>query len=302
MNYTIKKLSRASGVNTNTIRSWERRYGILNPQRSPNGYRAYSEHDMDRLCLIARLVENGHAISRLAGLTGAELEAIAGQWAPPREDAGVASELRTALETCIGRGDLENFRMQVDRALVNLAPEAVLEEVVAPTLRKIGDMWADGRIDVGLEHALSSIVRQHLLAFVSMLRTSARGPAIVFTTLSGERHEIGALMAMYLAASNGFSCTYLGPDTPPADIVRSAHRFDAAAVAISSISTADTPQVVAQLDEVAATLNPDVALWFGYGPYSDIDISRLPERVETFPDFAMMQKCLDGLRARTGSI
>ena len=295
MNYTIKTLARASGVNTNTIRSWERRYGVLCPERSANGYRAYSEQDMDRLCLIASLVENGHAISRLAGLTGAELEALAGQWSPPREDTGISSELRSVLKTCIERGDVENFRTQVDRGLVNLAPEIVLEDVLAPTLRTIGEMWADGRIDIGLEHALSGIIRHHLMAFVSMLRSSGTGAAIVFTTLSGERHEIGALMAMYLAAASGFSCTYLGPDTPPADIVRSAHRFGAEAVAISSISTEDTASVVRQLEEIAAGLNPGIALWFGYGPYSDLDPSRLPERVEAVQDFASMQKCLDSL-------
>ena len=47
--YRIHVAAEMSGVNEGLIRAWERRYGVLNPQRTPSGYRAYTDDDIELL-------------------------------------------------------------------------------------------------------------------------------------------------------------------------------------------------------------------------------------------------------------
>ena len=71
--YRIGTVSRMTGISPDTLRIWERRYDVVTPQRSAGGGRLYSSEDIARLKLIGRLVDEGDAISVVAGLTHEEL-------------------------------------------------------------------------------------------------------------------------------------------------------------------------------------------------------------------------------------
>lgn len=72
--YRIGAVARLTGVSVETLRVWERRYRVVTPQRSEGGSRLYGEADVEKLVLIKRLVDAGHAIGTVAGLTLGQLE------------------------------------------------------------------------------------------------------------------------------------------------------------------------------------------------------------------------------------
>ncbi|MBP82997.1 MAG: hypothetical protein CMO61_04015 [Verrucomicrobiales bacterium] len=67
--YEISAVARMSGLSPHVLRVWERRYSVVEPRRSDNQRRQYSQTDVDRLVLLKRLVDNGHAIGSVANLT-----------------------------------------------------------------------------------------------------------------------------------------------------------------------------------------------------------------------------------------
>lgn len=72
--YRIGAVSRLTGIPADTLRVWERRYGVVEPLRSPKGSRLYTRSDISRLALIKRLVDAGHAIGSVAALSLEQLE------------------------------------------------------------------------------------------------------------------------------------------------------------------------------------------------------------------------------------
>ncbi|OEE77325.1 helix-turn-helix-type transcriptional regulator [Enterovibrio norvegicus FF-162] len=66
----IGEVSERTGVNTVTLRAWQRRYGLLKPQRTPKGHRLYSEHDVERIKEILSWLHKGVAVSQVKQLLG----------------------------------------------------------------------------------------------------------------------------------------------------------------------------------------------------------------------------------------
>lgn len=87
--YKIGAVSKITGIGTETLRAWERRYEAVVPGRSSSGGRLYSRDDVAKLLLLKSLVNNGHAISSVAGLTIEELKA---RWSTVTGDLGQLSE------------------------------------------------------------------------------------------------------------------------------------------------------------------------------------------------------------------
>ena len=73
LNYRIGAVSRLTGVPTDTLRAWERRYNLVTPLRSEGGDRLYTQEDVSRLSLIKQLVDNGYAIGTLTELSAEQL-------------------------------------------------------------------------------------------------------------------------------------------------------------------------------------------------------------------------------------
>src|SRR5689334_6298510 len=57
--YTVKHVARMTGISADTVRMWERRYGVVTPTRSEGGYRMYDEASVRRLAAMHALVTAG---------------------------------------------------------------------------------------------------------------------------------------------------------------------------------------------------------------------------------------------------
>src|SRR5512138_1466617 len=75
LRYPIRAVSKLTGISVDTLRAWERRYRVVEPERDERG-RMYSEQDVERLRLLRAAIERGHAIGRVAVLATDDLRAL----------------------------------------------------------------------------------------------------------------------------------------------------------------------------------------------------------------------------------
>ncbi|ETX10657.1 MerR family transcriptional regulator [Marinomonas ushuaiensis DSM 15871] len=66
--FPIRELSLKTGVNSVTLRAWERRYGLLKPKRTNKGHRLYDQGDVQRVEGILRWIQQGVAVSKVRAL------------------------------------------------------------------------------------------------------------------------------------------------------------------------------------------------------------------------------------------
>lgn len=91
-------VARMLGMPVATLRVWERRYALTQPELSPSGQRLYSAHDVRRLALLKQLTDLGHAIGSLAGLDMPQLQGVASTHAHARGTAQTDAHLPAPIE------------------------------------------------------------------------------------------------------------------------------------------------------------------------------------------------------------
>ena len=143
-------------------------------------------------------------------------------------------DLGTGLLEALLRGDLAGAEALFRRGLRFWGPEGVLEHLLLPVLREVGEAWHRGEIGVAEEHLASTFLRARLQELLD-LAGFPPGPPVLVTTPPGERHEIGAMLAAYHLRRKGVPALYLGPDTPLPDLRALARRLGAGAVVLSAV-------------------------------------------------------------------
>lgn len=239
--HPIGVVSRRTGLGQDVIRAWERRYGAVAPERLADGSRRlYSAEQIERLSLLKRCVDSGWRISDVATRGREELLELVGTMAagssptrreqPPREIEAMRSEAIDAVLSL----DRDRLQRLLGDAAVQLSAPALRNQLILPTLERIGDLWREGLLRPAHEHLATAIVR----SFLGSLRSSATdpdAPRLLVTTPSGQRHELGALMVAAAADELGWRVFYLGPDLPAEEIAASALQLDVRAVALSVV-------------------------------------------------------------------
>ena len=217
----IGDLARRVGVRVDTLRAWERRYGLLHPSRSAGGFRLYSSNDETIVRSMLADIERGYPPSQAAKLALARSrthENRPGTEQPEDVAAGTADPgrldlLRTQLNEALRRYDGTRAQDLFDALLAEFTLNAVLRDVVLPCLSSIGDAWARGDMTVAEEHFASQLIRERLLALTRDW-DRGRGPRAILACPSGERHDIGLICFGIVLSRNGWRVTFLGPDTP----------------------------------------------------------------------------------------
>lgn len=183
-------------------------------------------------------------------------------------------------------------------ARARLATAVLIRDVFSPVLREAGDRWEKGLFSVVQEHMLTSAVRRQLTYALDLHNQSATGHRLAFTTLSGERHELGSLMLAVLAASRGVRSIYLGPDLPVAEVGRFCGRVRVDAVAISLVTSPEVIDAPGQLRELRSVLPAAIPLWLGGQAAAQIPPERLPGNCALVTDLAEFERRLAGLPAQ----
>ncbi len=236
--YRIGAVSKLTGLSSHTIRVWERRYKAVVPTRTPGGTREYSAADLEKLTMLRTLSEAGHSIGGIAALDMDTLRGLLGD-AAGRDSSSSIREHVPAVEAVLGH-ILELDLAAAERELLNasavIGPLTMIFDVIAPLVEEVGRRWETGEFRVVHEHAATAALRTLLGHFLSSHAGRPKQALAVTATVSGERHELGALMASFIAVTRGYSVLYMGPDLPVADICHVAKKKDADLVLISVVN------------------------------------------------------------------
>lgn len=257
--YTIKQAAARTGLNVPTIRAWERRYGVVHPNRTPAGYRLYDDTAIARLLAMRRLIEGdgwrpSQAAERVVavGDDAAELAVLgrppdarsegATNGAVGAAEAGGTGTAGAAIEAFLAATrdlDVDSMERVLDSAFATQRFEGAMRDVVFPALRAVGDRWATGEIDVAAEHAASETVRRRLSQLYEAAGRSVWGPAVLVGMPPGSRHEIGAFAFAVAARRAGLGVLYLGADVPLESWLRTARETGAPLVVLGVVTAAD---------------------------------------------------------------
>ena len=155
------------------------------------------------------------------------------------------------------------MELELDRASVVFSRTHLIERLLVPLMRRIGDLWHQGTLRPIHEHMASSVVRSFLGGMQGACHPEISAPHVVVTTPARQRHELGALLAAATAAGEGWQVTYLGPDLPPEEIAAAALQKGARAVALSITYPPDDPMLIDDLRRLRRLLGSRTALLVG---------------------------------------
>ena len=223
----IGEFARRVGVSPELLRAWESRYGLMQPVRSPGGFRLYSASDLARVERMQRGLEDGLSAAEAAR---AALE-------DERPSDGLLDDLCTRLLAAIAGYDEAAAHAVLDESLAAFGLEETLRQVVLPTLEEVGDRWQRGELEIAEEHFASNLIRGRLLG-LARFWSRGSGPLAVLACAPGEQHDITLLAFALVLRSHSWRILFLGADTPVETLTRTIETTGAALAVVSSFDAA----------------------------------------------------------------
>lgn len=213
--YSIKDLEYLSGIKAHTIRIWEKRFNLLNPDRSDTNIRYYSDDDVRKILNVTMLVKNGYKISYIATFDDARL-----QHEVLRQKKGLPDLNRNIDRLLIHTINLDTFGFEqtLNEIISENGFSKTIQTIVFPFFERIGILWQVGSIFIAHEHFVSNLIRNWLIIEAAKFNNQDSQKKILFFLPEAEMHELGLLYFNYLASENGFRCIYLGQNLPFTDL------------------------------------------------------------------------------------
>jgi MerR family transcriptional regulator, light-induced transcriptional regulator len=309
MQYPVKLVARRTGLTPHVLRAWEKRYAAVRPTRSASGQRVYSDEDVRRLKLLSQVTKQGHSIGSVATLNDEALETLArqatvtAQAERPRAGKGTDRERTAIVRDCVAAiqsFDADALNKILKRTVLKSGYTAMVRQVVAPFAQRLGELWADGTIQTSHEHFASGLIRAFLLDPARQYSGTAPTSALVVSTLQGQLHELGAIMAAALAAERGWRVIYLGPSLPALEIASVAIKNEARVVALSIVYPEPPSLIEKELRELRENLPTKTAIFVGGSGAETYRSAIEAADAELVEDFGTFQLALAKIRATRG--
>lgn len=237
--YSIKELEKLSGIKAHTIRIWEKRHNIIEPQRTSTNIRFYTDVDLKRIINVSLLNSHGYKISKIADMTAEDVNRKVQEISEQKNDALIPID-----QLLIAMVDLneEQFERIVTKYTEKFGLDRAITEVVYPFLDKIGVLWQTGEITPAHEHFISNLIRQRLIVSIAALAipTNSAKRALLFLP-EGELHELGLLFLHYIVRKNGYKTYYLGQSVPYDDL-KKVYEVHKPHLLISSFTSVPSPK------------------------------------------------------------
>jgi DNA-binding transcriptional MerR regulator len=211
--YSIKDLEKLSGIKAHTLRIWEKRYGILVPERTITNIRYYTDADLRKILNIALLNRQGYKISILSHFTD---EALNEKVLSLSQNESFTDLQTETLLSAMIELDENKFEKIINKAIINYGFEETLGRVIFPLFEKIGILWQTHSINPAQEHFISNLIRQKILVAIDGLYVTSNPNSKTFFLFlrDGEWHELGLLIYHYFIRKAGHKVFYFGQSLP----------------------------------------------------------------------------------------
>ena len=234
--YTIKRVSEMVGVPVATLRAWQRRYRVVNPERSDSGYRLYGPNDIAVLQRMQALVASGWSPKEAAAAAASKESDLERE--PAYRQGGQQLRSRSARRAGTEPVDLVAAAAALDPAAVTRLLD---EHFAMGSFEQVVDGWlmpelAAGELTVAGEHLAAAAIQRRLSAAfdAAAVLDSGRSPLVLSGLPAGSRHELGILAFAAAARRQGLAVVHLGPDLPLQDWLIAAERHQPDAVVIAA--------------------------------------------------------------------
>ena len=211
--YSIKDLEQLSGIKAHTIRIWEKRYALIQPNRTDTNIRYYTDEDLRFLLNVGLLNRNGLKISKIAKMSEHEIaEKVA---ALSEVNSEYATQL-DALTISMIEMDEYKFNRIVSTNIKQIGLEKTMLEVINPFLSKLTILWMTGSINPAQVHFITCLIRQKIIVAIDQLplkKNDGKSTYLLYLP-EGEIQELILLFVHYLLKFRGNKVIYLGQNIP----------------------------------------------------------------------------------------
>lgn len=204
--YSISDLAELTGVKTHTLRVWEKRYGLLKPQRTDTNIRYYLDSDLKVLMLVINLYRHGVKISRIAEMTSENMEAESKRLNTSQDDQ------QSRLLQGIIDMDVTSMNTQLDEAIRKHGFEDSLLHLILPLLEKMEILWISGTVEEAHETCFRELIKRKTIREIDALPHACSGPKVMMFLPQGNQQELSHLFMHYFLRKHGLCVTDLGPD------------------------------------------------------------------------------------------
>lgn len=252
-NYSIKDLERLSGIKAHTIRIWEKRYGLIDPERSDTNIRHYCDSDLKKLLNISVLNRNGLKISKIAQLSNSEITGLVNKLSENPNDTN--SQFESLYLSMIDL-DEELFEKILSRAIIQMGFEKMYIQLMYPFFMRMGIMWQTGTISPAQEHFISNLIRQKCLVAIDSIAPPelTNSKSFILYLPEKELHELGLLFMHYILKKRGHKVIYLGAMMPMESLIAIEKLHPSDYIVTSIVASMDSPEIDEYIENLANAL------------------------------------------------
>ena len=271
--YRIKTVASMTGLSTHLIRKWEERYHLVHPQRGPNGYRTFTEDDIQFLLYLKSQLTHGETIGQLAqsGVTQLRQAMRNISLGCPNIPNQFEPECRKLIQSAQNQ-DHDAIQRTIASWMLQLGVEETMEVILFPLLRHIGELWHQGKISISAENSVSRIIRLQLINALGKDSSRDKQQALI-ACMPGDNHEIAPLTVALLLQKRGWQATYLGPNVSFEILQMALRRRHTDLMILSSTTELDFQTGRSWIETMAHTFQPQcrvIAGGAGFRAFSDL--------------------------------
>lgn len=272
--YSIKDLEHFSGIKAHTIRIWEKRYMLLDPNRTNTNIRLYTDEHVRKILNVAMLVRNGFKISNVASFSDSKIQSEV-----VRINQHLNYADKNVDQLLFSVVNLDSFGLEnlLEEMILKNGFRKTIEQFIFPFFERIGVLWQAGSIFVAHEHFVSNLIRNKLIHETCLIKVEGFSKTMLLFLREDEWHELSLLYYNYLAVQSGIRCIYFGQSLPFVDLnnLLSYRKFDF--VCTSFVCSIDKTELETYLEKLS-NIFPDGKILIT-GRQVSMNKPKLPENV-----------------------
>lgn len=297
--FSIRDLENLSGIKAHTIRIWEKRYNLFQPNRTDTNIRYYSLPSLQKLLNIAFLNKNGYKVSKIAQLKSEEIPILVKEIAISNDSNNHSVNL---LKMAMLNFDKALFLNTFNNLIESNSLSDIFYNVFVPLLEDIGLLWQTDTITPAHEHFIFELIKQKILIHTDKIINSSQvksdNKVYVLFLPDNEIHELGLLFINYELSARGFHCIYLGQSVP-IDSLKYLTDYYKNIIYISSFTIKPEKEIIDDyLNEFSTEVltNSNYSLFISGRQTNHIDISKIGKNISIFKTIKDILESLDNYK------